>query len=93
VKRRAAKQCRKLVLIEWIDSHSGSGWRPLDEIADAAEPVYCRSVGWLVSDDNGTKVLVANLSGERNGNLRVFGNGDIAIPNRSIVKLSVLRAD
>src|SRR3990167_1987320 len=33
---------RLLVLVEWVDSHSGKGWRPLDEIAEGAGPVYCR---------------------------------------------------
>jgi hypothetical protein len=83
---------RKLFLIEWVDSHSGDGWRPLDEIAGAAEPVYCRSVGWLVSRRNGTTVLVSHVSGEANGNIRLFGKGDIAIPNRAIRKMTCLRS-
>ena len=81
---------RKLVLVEWTDSHSGDGWQPLDEIAAASEPVYCRSVGWLVSKTSDTTVLVSNISGERNGNLRLFGRGDIAIPNNAIVKTTTL---
>jgi hypothetical protein len=83
---------RKLVVVEWVDSHSGDGWQPLDKITQAAEPVYCRSVGWLVSRRNETTVLVSHISGERNGNLRLFGKGDISIPNRAIVKLSYLKA-
>lgn len=82
---------RKLVLIEWVDSHSGNGWQPLNEIADAAEPVYCRSVGWLVSERNGMTVLVSHISGERNGNVRLYGKGDIAIPKKAITRTTVLR--
>jgi len=74
-----------------MDSHSGNGWQPLDAIAKAAVPVYCRSVGWLVSEENGTKVLVSSISGERNGNLHLFGSGDIAIPNKAIIKLTILK--
>jgi hypothetical protein len=81
---------RRLVLVEWIDSHSAvGGWQPLDEIAAAAEAVHCRSVGWLVSDRNGVKVLVAHISGDRNG-VRPYGKGDIAIPSRCITKIRVL---
>ena len=54
---------RKLVLVEWTDSHSGNGWQPLDEIANAAEPVYCRSVGWLVSRRNGTTGIRSYIPG------------------------------
>ena len=89
--RRAAGR-RKLVLVEWIDSHSGDGWQPLDEIAGAAEPVYCRSVGWLVSRRNGTTVIVSSISGEGNRNIRLFGRGDIAIPSKAILKLTCLRS-
>jgi len=85
-------RARKLVLVEWIDSHSGNGWQPLDQIEKAAEPVYCRTVGWLISEQNGTKVLVSSISGERNENIRLFGKGDIAIPAKAILKMSVLRA-
>lgn len=90
--RRAAGR-RKLVLVEWADSHSGEGWRPLDEIAGAAEPIYCRSVGWLVSRRNGTTVLASSISGEGNRNVRLFGRGDIAIPNKAILKLTRLRSE
>lgn len=79
------------MLVEWIDSHSGDGWQPLDSIVEAAVPVYCRSVGWIVSEANGTKTLVSSISGERNGNMRLFGRGDIAIPDGAIVRIKALR--
>ena len=82
---------RALVLVEWLDSHSGKGWQALDEMADAARPVLCRSVGWLVAKANGTTVLVPHISGEDGGDLRQFGTGDIAIPTRAIVRTRVLR--
>jgi hypothetical protein len=86
---------RKLVLVDWLDSHSqaGGGWHPLDEVTENAKPVYCRSVGWLVSEDNGMKVLVPHMSGERNENVEVYGKGEIAIPKQAIIKLSVLRSE
>ena len=66
-KQKKVKMSRhklELVLIEWIDSHSGNGWQPLDQLAEAAERVHCRSVGWLVSEGNGMTVLVSHISGE-----------------------------
>jgi hypothetical protein len=92
IRSKAGREdARRLVLVEWVDSHSGTGWQPLDEIADAANPVFCRSVGWIVSESNGMKVLVPHISGERNENLRLFGNGDIAIPDKAIVKVTRLK--
>lgn len=81
----------KLVLIEWIDSHSGRGWQPVRDLERAAEPLYCRSVGWLVSEKNGCKVIVPHLSGERNAGTMVHGTGDLAIPAKAILKMKVLR--
>lgn len=91
MKTQKKRDERKLVLIEWLDAHSGHGWQPLDEIVEHSEPIFCRSVGWLISESNGMKVLVAHVSGERNKRLRLFGKGDIAIPEKSILRLAVLR--
>jgi hypothetical protein len=81
----------KLVLIEWLDIHAGRGWQSMDEIAESCEPLYCRSVGWLVSEKNGHKTIVPHLSGEKNGDILVHGRGDITIPAKAIVNMTVLR--
>ena len=79
-----------LVIVEWVDSHAGDGWQALDSLE--AKPLHCRSVGWLVRRSETTTLLVSSISGERNGNLRLFGRGDIAIPNRAIRKVTKVRA-
>lgn len=80
----------KLVLVEWLDSHSGRGWQDMEQIKEAAHPLYCRSVGWLASEDGGCKVLVPHIAGEKNGDIIVQGHGDITIPEQAIVKMRVL---
>ncbi len=81
----------KLVLVEWNDSHSGSGWQPLDELAGGAAAVKCQSVGWLVSEANGHKVIVPHISGGASDGVRPYGRGDITIPERCITRMRVLR--
>ena len=81
----------RLVLIEWVDSHSRRGWQDIDRIRGATEPLYCRSVGWLVSESKDCKVLVPHISGERNGAIMLQGCGDLAIPAKAIVRMTVLR--
>lgn len=90
-KKTATKGAKRLVLVEWVDSHSGDGWQPLDEIDRMAEPVYCRSVGWLVSQRDGVTLLVPHISGEKNDGVRPYGTGDMAIPDAAIVSLTDLR--
>ena len=82
---------RKLVLIEWLDSHSGRGWREMEQLERAAEPLYCRSVGWLVVEGKNCKVVVPHIAGERNGDIMLLGNRDMAIPTKAIPKITVLR--
>lgn len=79
----------ELVLIEWEDSHSGQGWRSLDEIKKECRPLYCRSVGWLVAEKNGCKIIVPHLYHENQG-IVAQGCNDISIPERSITELIVL---
>jgi hypothetical protein len=81
---------QKLVLIEWMDSHSGRGWQTLDEIQGKAEPLYCRSVGWLVKEAKQCKVIAPHIAGERNGDIILLGNGDMVIPTKAILKITPL---
>jgi len=81
----------KLVLVEWLDSHSGRGWQDFDQLERAAEPLYCRSVGWLVRETKECKVIVPHLSGEKNGTATLQGCGDLTIPTAAIVKTTILK--
>ncbi len=80
----------KLVLIEWLDSHSGNGWRRISEIQEDGESVRCRSVGWLVSEGDGHAVIVPHLSGEADAGVVTYGNGDLSIPEAAIVSMQEL---
>jgi len=82
---------KKLVLIEWLDSHSGRGWQMLDELQGKAEPLYCRSVGWLVKETKQCKIIVPHIAGEKNGDIMLQGCGDMVIPAKAIVKVTPLK--
>lgn len=81
---------KKLVMVEWVDSHSGRGWQSLEELEEVAEPLYCISVGWLIKETERCKVIVPHISGEENGNIILQGCGDITIPQNAILKESLL---
>ena len=50
----------RLVLIEWEDSHSASGWQRIGgPIEDRA--LICRSAGWLIFDGVVTLVLAVMI--------------------------------
>ena len=52
---------RRLVLIEWEDSHGNGEWQEIDgSIEDRA--LVCRSVGWLVLDGKRAKVIAPHIS-------------------------------
>jgi len=84
---------KQLVLVEWVDSHSGRGWRDLDELDDVAKPLFCRSVGWLMAETEQCKVIVPHISGEENLDIMIQGCGDMAIPTKSIIKVTPLDED
>jgi hypothetical protein len=81
---------KPLVLIEWLDAHSGRGWQTEEQLSATAEPLYCRSVGWLVKETEDCKVVVPHISGERDGEQFLTGCGDLTIPTKAIVRLRVL---
>ncbi len=84
---------RDIVLIEWVDSHSGRGWQNFDELEKKAEPLYCRSVGWLIKETEHVKVIVPHIAGEENGDIMLQGCGDLVIPTRAIVRVKVLKSE
>jgi hypothetical protein len=65
----------RLVLVDWLDAAGGTrgGWKPVAEMGRDL-PVRCRSVGWVVQEDERRIVLVPHLA--RDGD----GDGEIAIP-------------
>lgn len=82
---------RPLVLIEWLDAHAGRGWQTPERLYETAEPLYCRSVGWLVKETKDCKVLVPHISGEKDGEPFLTGCGDLTIPTKAIVRFRVLK--
>lgn len=69
-----------LVLIEWFDSHGVDGWHAGPP---AAEPLLCRSVGWLVFDGSEVKTVAPHMSDEDEPQRR----GELTIPACSIRRI------
>jgi hypothetical protein len=76
----------RLVLIEWLDSYGcSSSWQDLS----TCEPgvMTCKSVGWLIHDDEKCKVVVPHMNQPDHPNASQQGCGDMTIPSASIVKI------
>lgn len=74
----------KLVLIEWVDSYGcSSDWRSIEGCDP--KPTVCRSVGWLVHEDEKCKTIVPHIC-EQEGQ----GCGDMTIPTEAIKSVVAL---
>ena len=71
---------RRLVVIEWLDSHYRAGWtsEPVDAL-----PLKCLSAGWLVEDGETAKVLSSHITSED----RPQRCGDMTIPTAAIISM------
>jgi hypothetical protein len=82
---------KDLVLVEWVDSFGGSGWKQSDDAHDM-KPARTVSVGWLIVDEPARKVVAPHLGyGGSTDNGYTQTCGSIAIPTvciTSMVKLS-----
>ncbi len=72
----------KLLLIEWIDAATTTGWFPN---ADEANPAYVWSVGFLAEENNKFIKIAQSISGGDFGDITV-------IPLDSVQKRRVLKA-
>ena len=80
----------RLVLINWEDSAQPTpAWQYLIDYEPPAA-IKCTSVGWLIEDGKGVKVLAPNMAGlEARENLQV--SGMITIPTRSVTRIVSLK--
>lgn len=81
----------RLVLVEWQDSHAltTGGWMHLDG-EYSTEPRTIFSVGWLLVDDERSKIIVPHRN-EETPTTYAQGAGVISIPTRCIVRMVELR--
>lgn len=81
----------KLVLVEWLDAHSGRGWQTAEQLDRAAEPLRCLSVGWLLRATADCLVIVPHISGAADKGQMLTGCGDLTIPRATITKVRTLK--
>jgi hypothetical protein len=80
-----------LVLVDWVDSAQPlPGWRHLDD-PPALEVVNCRSVGWLIAEGDGVKMLAPNLGDVGSDNAQA--SGFIRIPIAAVTRQVTLREE
>lgn len=81
----------KLVCVDWVDSYSGEGWRPIEQIQSESELFPCRTIGWVVSDNKHALTLINTVGGHMNENVVPIGCGDITIPKVAITRLRTIK--
>lgn len=79
-----------LVLIEWVDSGQPiPSWQWLSEL-EPRRAHRCVSVGFLVQDDEKTKVLAPNLGASNGDEAWDQASGLFTIPTAAVTKLERL---
>jgi hypothetical protein len=79
-----------LVLIEWLDSGQPvPGWQWLNALAPH-QPHRCVSVGFLVQDDEHTKVIAPNLGASGGNEEWDQASGLMTIPTLAVTKIERL---
>lgn len=79
----------RLVMIEWVDSHSSNRWEPIEAVAETAIPLRCFTVGHLVRESKTNIVVVGTISRDENGEI-MQATGNISIPKRCVTKKKFL---
>jgi len=77
-----------LVIIHWLDSRQPApSWKRLADIEEP-DPVRCVSVGWLLYDEDDSKMLCPNMGDI--GDDAMQGSGMIEIPAACITRIDPL---
>lgn len=80
----------ELVMVEWVDSGQPiAAWQWLDAL-EQRQPHRCVSVGYLVQDDEQTKVLAPNLGSSGGNDEWDQASGLMTIPTAAVLKVERL---
>jgi hypothetical protein len=80
--KKKNKKNPKLVVIEWVDSGTVSGWAGLEEVS--SDPCRCITVGWLIHNRKKAKTVAASLT-------HSHACGIMTIPTSAITKIRKLK--
>ena len=79
-----------IVYIEWVDSSSQGRnmWNDVNVVLSGARDnsMKCRSIGFILFEDDDSILLVAHLSGDCEVKMSGHCGGDIQIPKCAITK-------
>ncbi|MGZ5442067.1 MAG: hypothetical protein ACXW5U_11505 [Thermoanaerobaculia bacterium] len=76
----------RLVMVEWLDSYGCTpDWHTLADVN--ATPMVCKSVGWLIRDDEKIKVIAPHISDEGNASEMQQCCGDMTIPSAAVLSM------
>lgn len=78
---------KKLIVVDWIDSHSNDGWESLEHKEKMCVPYPVRSVGWLIAKNDKHVTICSHIGF---GASRA-GNGHMTIPEAAITKMSTIK--
>jgi len=78
---------RKLVMVEWVDSHGSEGWCALDRLAENNQILNCKSVGWVIAESKKAITICPHLSGDDDENVRTCGRGELTIPRVAVLAI------
>jgi len=78
----------RLVIVDWVDSTAGEGWKTLREMKGAENGLTCRSVGWILKESKECLVIVPHIAGESLDDPQFQVRGDMSIPKRCILKVT-----
>jgi hypothetical protein len=81
------KPQHKIVLVQWMDSHSCYKWEDIEVLHDANTPLHCWSIGWLIDQNKDSICIVPHLSIDEARQTILQGSGNIVIPRKVIIKI------
>ncbi len=78
-----------LVQVYWEDIVGETTWSDIVDIKKSKTAVCC-SIGWLVTENSNTTVLMADFSFEDNGDIKQGGNYT-TIPTKNVLSIKRIR--
>jgi hypothetical protein len=81
----------QLELIDWIDAHGSDGWHSMKRIEEFCYGLPCRTVGWVVAENEEALTLTSSYSTSKSATSPDSGSGYFTVPKKMITKRTVLR--
>lgn len=84
-------ESKEVVYVEWLDAASSGDWRGYEDVDDLVGAVECRTIGFLVKENNDELIISPTLADTQGQYASYFAIPQGCIKNRWTININGMK--